>query len=198
MRPRYRLVRSGTRALTADEIREVGRNLLPPTPGPTRIGIGNCACGAPKTPAESSALCVSISLRAADLDPPALAALISRRVEALSLGAAAVMVRVDLHAKPGPRCLPADPGCGPIPVAEQCLADVGYVPWRARVPVFEKLGGGECAHDGECDSGTCTSCFSTRERDRYIMGDCFSPFGMKHNALCGCVAGQCTFFTQSP
>jgi hypothetical protein len=148
-RPRYRLIRPGTRALAADEIREVGRNLLPPTPGPARIGIGSCACDVPRTAEQSSALCVSISLRAGDLDPAALAALISHRVEALSLGAAAVMVRVDLHAKPGPRCLPEDPGCGPIPVAQECLADIGYVPGRPRVPVFENLNGGECAHDGE-------------------------------------------------
>jgi hypothetical protein len=39
-RPRYRLVRPGTRALTSDEIREVGRNLLPTTPATALRGEG--------------------------------------------------------------------------------------------------------------------------------------------------------------
>jgi hypothetical protein len=43
-------------------------------------------------------------------------------------------------------------------------------------------------------SGTCDSCYSTRERDRYFSGDCFFPSGMKPGALCGCVAGRCIFF----
>jgi len=56
----------------------------------------------------------------------------------------------------------------------------------------------DCA-DGECDSGECDSCFSTRESDRYINGGaCFFFSGMKPKALCGCVAGQCTFFVQTP
>ena len=198
--PRYRLVRPGPRALTADELGEVRRKLLTPTPGLRGVGIGSCACDVPKTPAEKSASCVSISVGAGDLDPPALAQLISGRVEALSLGAVAVAVRVDVHAKPEPRCLPEDPGCGPIPVAQQCIADIQYVPGRPRVPVFEKLNGGDCAHDGECDSALCgDSCYSTRGLDSdFVIGSCFTFSGMKPNALCGCVAGQCTFFTQPP
>jgi hypothetical protein len=201
VRPRYRLVRSGTRALTTDEKVEVGRHLLPSTPGPSAARIGICDCEPrPKAPGEESPVCVSISLRAGDLEPPALAALISRRLESLSLGAATLTVRVDLHAKPGPRCLPDHPGCGPIPVGQRCPADIGYAPGRARKPVFERIDGGDCAHDGECDSGICgDSCYSTRELDRYIdAGSCFAITGMKPNALCGCVAGQCTFFTQTP
>jgi hypothetical protein len=192
---RYRLVRPGTRVLTQDEMLAIGRHLLDATPGSSGTGIGVCACGATPDPPPP---CLSFSLRAGAMDPPALAALLSSRVEALSLGTAALSVRVDLHAKPSPRCLPEDPGCGPIPVGHQCLADVRYLPGRPRTPVFERLNGGDCAHDGECDSGECDSCFSTRESDRYISGDCFFPSGMKPNALCGCVAGQCTFFVQAP
>jgi hypothetical protein len=84
-------------------------------------------------------------------------------------------------------------------VGQRCLADVGYLPGRARTLVFDRLNGGDCAHDGECDSGECDSCFSTRESDRYINGGaCFFFSGMKPKALCGCVAGQCTFFVQTP
>jgi hypothetical protein len=198
-RPRYRLLRPGTRDLTDGEMQELERNLLPATPGPSAARIGTCECatsaaatGTPQT------LCISIALRAGDLDPPALANLLSGRIEALSLRDVRVRVRVDVHAKPGPRCLPSDRGCGPIPIAQKCPADVGYVPGGPRHAVFERLDGGPCSHDGECDSGTCDSCFSTRESDRHISGDCFSIAGMKPNALCGCVAGSCTFFTQSP
>ena len=41
-------------------------------------------------------------------------------------------------------------------------------------------------------------CQVSRENDRYMVGDCFSLTGMKPNALCGCVAGRCTFFVPSP
>ena len=122
----------------------------------------------------------------------------ARRLQSLALDDATVGVRVDLHRKPGPRCTPDDPSCGPIPVArDKCPADVGYRPDTSRTVIFEQLHGGACAHDGDCDSGTCESCFSTRESDRYIVGDCFFMTGMKPNALCGCVAGRCTFFVPS-
>src|SRR4051812_33525417 len=71
IRARYRLVRPGTRALTADEMRAVVHNLLPATSEPRGIGIGTCVCETkPMTPEEKSLSCVSISLRAGDLDPP--------------------------------------------------------------------------------------------------------------------------------
>jgi hypothetical protein len=198
-RARYRLVRAGKRALTSDEMSAVGRGLLPPTSGPASVGIGSCECATTeKAPGHVRPLCVSISLRAADLDPPALAGLVSRRIEELALADATVGIRVDLHAKPGPRCLPDDPPCGPIPVGQRCPSDVGYVAGRTRQTIFEQIDGGPCSHDGECDSGTCDSCFSTRESDRFIAGDCFAINGMKPNALCGCVAGQCRFFVQTP
>jgi hypothetical protein len=203
--PRYRLSRAGTRALSLDELRAVKDHLLPPTSGPSSTAIGICGCetgakSAAESGGEVAPLCLSIFLRAGDLDPPALAALVAERLRSLSLDDAAVGVRVDLHAKPGPRCSPDDPACGPIPVSrDKCPADVGYRPGASRTPVFRQPdGGGECAHDGECDSGTCESCFSTREIDRSISGDCFYSSGMKANALCGCVSGRCTFFVPGP
>jgi len=196
---RYRLVRAGKRPLTFEEIKELTRGLLPPTPGPTSTAIGMCDCGLTgKVPGQDPPLCLSISYRDGDLDPPTIATLVSRRVEALSFGDAAVGVRVDLHAKPEPRCLPSDPGCGPIPVGHECIADVAYSPGRTRTPVFDRMDGGPCAHDGECDGGTCSTCVSTRESRGIILLGCFSVSGMKPNSLCGCVAGQCTFFVQGP
>jgi hypothetical protein len=201
---RYRLVRAGKRPLTFDEMNELRRDLLPPTEGPVSTGIGICDCeettAAPAGTGPPPS-CVSIWIRAGDLDPPTIATLVSRRIEAMSLGDPTVRIRVDLHKKPEPRCLPSDPGCGPIPVGQMCLADVGYTPGGKRTLVFDpRMSGGDCAHDGECDSETCvTSCFSTRGSDQYIkVGGCFSMSGMKPNALCGCVAGQCNFFVQGP
>jgi len=196
---RYRLVRVGKRPLTFDEVKKMARDLLPPTPGgPRSTGIGMCECGSANVLGPDRPLCLSISYRDGDLDPPTIAALVSRRVEAMSLGDATVRVRVDLYAKPEPRCLPGDPGCGPIPLGQRCIAETGYVPGKPRTLVYDKrFAGGPCAHDGECDSGECPSCITTRA-DPYISGDCFFPSDMKPNAYCGCVAGQCAFFVQGP
>lgn len=194
---RYRLVRAGKRPLTFEEINELRRGLLPPTPGPASTAIGMCDCGLTAKPGQDPP-CLSISYRDGDLDPPTLATLVSRRIEAMSLGDASLGVRVDLRAKPEPRCLPGDPGCGPIPVGQRCIAELGYVPGKPRTLVFdERMAGGPCAHDGECDSGDCPSCITTRA-DPYITGGCFFPSDMKPNAYCGCVAGQCAFFVQGP
>lgn len=199
---RYRLIRAGKRALSMDDLMAIKTGLLPPTPGPAWTSISDCACdGAPEAGGGTSRLCIAIRLRADDLDPPAIAKLVAGRLQSLSMDDAALGVRIDLHWKPGPRCTPDNPACGPIPVArDKCPADVGYRADSTRVLVFQDQdpGGDQCRHDGECDSSFCESCFSTRELDRTISGDCFYRSGMKPHALCGCVAGRCTFFVPGP
>src|SRR5580698_4442853 len=106
-----------------------------------------------------------------------------------------------------PRC-DGRPGCGPDPTPrfDRCYREGGErKPLRVSTSRYFPHPGGACEHDGECRLGGCRdSCLSYR-RSFYDF-DCaishvrYDPptptLPDRTDLLCGCVEGQCMFFSQ--
>jgi hypothetical protein len=106
-----------------------------------------------------------------------------------------------------PRCAEGAPDCGPDkPGAfNQCYRDDGM---RKRLDSattwYSAESGGICSYDGECRLARCdTACVSYRRPPRdyacmqyELMGLEPKPAPERTDLLCGCVSGQCVFFSQ--
>jgi hypothetical protein len=113
------------------------------------------------------------------------------------------------HSAPGasPRC-DGRPGCGPDPTPrfDRCYREGGErKPLRVSTSRYFPGPGGSCQHDGECRLGGCKDrCVSYRRPPAYftctdnkVLRDPPPPnLPDRTDLVCGCVEGQCTFFSQ--
>lgn len=101
---------------------------------------------------------------------------------------AELFVTLTAHEAGGPACKDG-PRC--VPTAHYSTKGEPYRSTRLRVPI-EKWSGGACRDDGDCEGGgnVCQSW--------YLRGGAELAIAIEHSqpTFCGCVAKQCTWFTQ--
>lgn len=126
-----------------------------------------------------------------------LAAWIGERLAPSVPDDATVRICISLTGLLGPRCAPDDPACGPTPYSGT-LESAGYACERDRTTfawtLEEGLSRGACTHDGECvEAGCGNHCVAWPEAG--FGATCEGYLDLESApALCGCVAGTCTWF----
>jgi hypothetical protein len=186
---------------------------LAPTP---LFGVGHGLCCSSLLPADGTAgaserPCISVSLPLCARPLAEIGAAFASLLDEVQLADAAVGLEVSYSGNTGPRCAPAGPGCLPLAYgqATQQLEELRQerleqgsfaLPYEPTLPrrVREHSGavslGGACRQDGECGlAGGNNRCGAW-----YLP---HAPGGshVEHTQMvddyCGCVEGQCTWFT---
>jgi hypothetical protein len=115
-------------------------------------------------------------------------------------------IMVEIQGRTGPRCAAGEPNCGPLPYhapapgAHQETRNwagdftLPLRPGAALQTVRDDLGSGSCTHAGDCVRAGCgNNCDAWYQP---VYGARCPAFSDLSDAYCGCLQGQCTWFTQ--
>jgi hypothetical protein len=201
------LYRPGSRALSLAELDQLVVQLTPALKeqlGVEYVATSSC-CHGKKQKQER---CLSVRLPVCSHPLERVAQVFSEQLSATQISGAKVNLLVEYTGHVGPRCSPADASCRPVPYLSvpptpgdkaAGRATPPYDPALGREPVVywkEPLSSGACAHDGECTRFGCGNhCMPWHTPE--FAASC-PGFIYLHDAHCGCVGGQCTWFTQVP
>lgn len=157
---------------------------------PTGLVSGSAALfGTTKCPGVPDASCLTFTLSLCQTSPERLAAELAAALMAVGAGAGALRATFSTVEQGGPACK-AGPACAPTPHASTAR----LAPYRAGAPrrPLPTWSVGACADDGDCEGGG-NSC-----RTWYLRGGAELLILIQYQAptFCGCVEGQCTWFTQ--
>lgn len=113
---------------------------------------------------------------------------------------------VEIQGRTKPRCLPAEPNCGPLPYHEAITdAQQETRNWSGAftLPLWpdletktlrHDLSAGSCEHSGHCVRAGCGNNCDAWYKPVYAAG--CPGFMELADAYCGCVEGQCAWFAQ--
>lgn len=109
-----------------------------------------------------------------------------------ALADARIEISLSLAGQLGPRCEAGDPACLPVPY------DGGtYDPDRGRRGgAFASHSAGACSHDGECMVMGCGNHCLSWDHGGANAGATCEGYAFEHPVFCGCVEGECGWFSQ--